>query len=590
MSLANSNINQASALDCIARFTKEVYTCGSLITFVDTANLINPQLIISLNIIPCYTFLSRSIDNQHKWWTITQQKQTEIIIISSSDVDEFTSTINELAIEGWWNPRARFILIMAEFKKEDILIIFEVLLSHNVFDVFLIKEENKKSIKVYRYYPFDNKKCGHVDNGVIEAEDCNNINYSVAYDYKILESKFQNCSLVIAAYDDVIHFMFSTNQEFLHLGNNTEGIEQYMFRNIAELENLNLEYIREGKELGYGIMFPNHTFSGILSYLRNNTASIAAGGFSLIENRAELNNFVWGYNYGSFYLFTPTVRSENWKKIYHEFSFTTWILIVLSSSFTMTAVASVRKYMLGKEDQKKVSMFKLLGYLYGQSDSNLFEVKKTRVIIILWIWFTFFITSFYNTAFYSLLTGKDFIPKLDIEMNNLRSVPYKPCFTDNIRIFYKFNYNDTLPGERSKECKYSTVGLDSVANSTDLFTIQLEQTYKLREYRYIDENGNHKLQKWKFSDDLDIIIAFYTKRGFPLREKLQRYVRYHFESGLIQKHLRIIFHSTEIIYNKQKSNYRNSRLSDYKVHFSVLCIGYLISIVCFILEMSKRSR
>ncbi|XP_069365777.1 uncharacterized protein [Maniola hyperantus] len=569
---------QMSAMSCILKLTKKFIRCGAKMTVVDTTNRIDP-LIKSLSDSNCFSFILRSI---HRHWRFLP---TEVYIISSLNLEQLRSSLkDELTKEIGWNPRATVFLTIHELEKEEIIEMFEVLLTHNVFDVLFIKGAKNGISKVYSYFPYDNQKCGQVTDDIIKEEECNYVE-TIEKNSKTLERKFQNCTIVIAASQDLVNFIFETNTEFLNIGKKTEGIEQCLLKNIAKLENLRIEYILVGKDMRYGVVLPNHTITGVLSYLQNNTVSIAGGGFFLIINRVELFDYIWGYNYANLYIFTPVFGEENWKKVFREFSGTTWMLIVLSFFFTTIVVVVVRKYLLRKEDDKLLLVIKMWGYIYGHPDLGLFQVKKMRIIILIWILFTYFISSFYNTAYYSLLTRKH-EQKLREDPVNLQSLPYMPCLTDVTRMFFKYNnFNETLPGKGNKNCQYSQMTLDLVANSGKYYTIDLDYGYKLREYRYLDEDGNSKLQKSKYLSDM--AITLYTKRGFPLLQKFQRYAVYHFESGIFQKHMEEIYHSNKIFYNHYKSKYRNSRLSDYKVEFYILFLGYFISSVCFIIEINK---
>ncbi|XP_023951912.2 uncharacterized protein LOC112055859 [Bicyclus anynana] len=567
-----------ATISCIVKLMEKFVDCGSSAVLVDKTDLTN-SVIKSLSHKSCYSYILRSVH------THSRLQQTKVYIISTLNVRQFTSSITQLAREVGWNPKARFLITIKEFEKEQILEIFKTLLSHNIFNALFVNEDNNEITKVYSYFPFDDQKCGQVSLDIIKEEDCDYVDTIEDY-YKSLEIKYKNCSIVVTASEDMVNFIFRSNQLYSYLGKNAEGIEEYMLRNIAKLENLKIEYILGGDDKRYGIILPNHTVTGVLGYLQNDNVSIAGGGFFLIRNRADLFDFIWGYNYATICLFTPAFGKENWKNVYREFSTLTWMLIVFSFFFTSTLIIVVRKYILRKEDDKLVLLIKVWGYIFGHTDYGLYQGRKTRIIILIWIWFTYFIASFYNTAYYSLLTRID-VEKMQQKPANLESFHLKPCLTDTIRTLFKYNFNEILPANRYKNCNYTQMALDSVANSNDLYALEMEYGYRLREYRYIDKEGNYKLEMTRFSGDM--VFALYTKRGFPLLQKFQRYAFYHFESGILQNHLNEIFHSIHIFHQHYKSEYTNSRLTDYRIHFCVLFLGYFISTICFIMEVYKRN-
>lgn len=332
--------------------------------------------------------------------------------------------------------------------------------------------------------------------------------------------------------------------------------------------------------MNYGVVLSNLSVTGALGYLHNNTASVVIGGFGLIKNRIRLFDYISGYCQSNLCIFTRSWNEEIWKKVYQEFDIGTWLLIGLSYLFAAVVITVVRRFLLGDEDRKR-TILKMWGYLYGQTDIILIKRIEIKKMFIFWIWFTFFIISFYNSALYSLLTRNVKVSS-KIDTTSLSTLPWEPCISDAVRTFYKFTINETLPGNTKANCKLTEDVFDTVANNVKYFGLDMEYSYQSRMVKYIDENGNSKLNSWQIASDL--MLAMYTTRGFPLRDKFQKYATFLLESGLLQRQHAAILNKSITPRHHYKKTFKIFRLSDFRIHYAILVIGYTISLISFIIE------
>ncbi|XP_064071764.1 uncharacterized protein LOC135193394 [Vanessa tameamea] len=567
-----------AATNCTALITYKHIPCGTLITLISTENYMEPlnKLLSDKN---CYNFNTRSFRRQD--WLI----RSDFYITSVKNFFQFYLNFNNLSTNTAWNPRAQFIILIYELKTSEYNEVFKLLFKLNIFNIILLTKSDIGNLKINTYSPFDNNACGRSFGEIINIKNCEDVdNIRTNYDY--LEVKYRNCTITIAGSEDVPNFIYATNKEYSYLQKNNQGLEQYMLANFAIRENITLEYILVGTELGYGVVLPNWTASGSLSYLQNNTVSIVTGGYLLMLNRVQLFDCIWGYNTATFLLFTPAQGEIHWTKFYQQFSGTTWFLIALCYFVITILTIFTRLYFMELYDAKRMALI-LWGYIFGNTNEKLIRSRKLRTIVIIWIWFIFFINSFYSTAFYKLLTTKS-IEKLMYAKNSLDSLPLKPCISDNTRIFFKYEYNVTLPGKPIDRCKNISRSLDTVANGNQFYAIELDYSYNIREFKYIDDKGHRKLDKFQYSNN--IMSAIYMTRGFPLREKLQRYAHYHMEAGLLKNQAELINHRYNMFNKHYSHSFEKLCLSDVRIPYMILFVGYIISLICFIIEIKNYNK
>nr|AMM70641.1 ionotropic receptor 60a2c [Heliconius melpomene rosina] len=564
--------HQNSAIDCIVSTSYKHIPCGTMFTLVYSSYFIDDvnKLLSNKN---CYTFLSRSFEIR-KWRT-----WTDVYIFFTKNYHEVYTSFTTLSKDVVWNPRAHFFIIINDLHEAEYSEVFNILMNLNIFNVLLITKSEKGIFSAYIYHALEGGNCGRSLNKIEKINDCRN-SYSVKINYTHLDHKFRNCVISIAASEDMLNVIFESKKVNKRPRKVERGIEQYILDNIAEQENLTLQYINADSKHEYGVILSNSTITGLLGYLHNNTASIVIGGFLLMRNRISLFEYIWGYATGNICIFTPALGEENWKKVYQEFDVGTWLLICFSYLFVTVVITMSRRLLMGHEDKGRV-ILKIWGYLYGQTDIELMKFKKMKKIIIFWIWFTFFMTSFYNSALYSLLS-RNVEVKSKIDTKSLSTLPWEPCISNAMRTFYKFTFNETLPGNTKANCNLTDDALDTVANNNKFYALEMDYSYHIS----YNKNGNPKLKSWQLPSDL--MLAMYTTRGFPLQHKFQKYATFHLESGLLQRQRATISPKYVTPNHRRRNTFKIFHLSDFRIHYAILIFGYTISFVCFIIEINHN--
>lgn len=551
----------SSAIECINLVTRKHLPCGNLITLVSTSAFMN-RLYELLTDDGCYCFITRSY-RQQKWpiWSNSY-------VISTENFTHFILSFNEISRDFAWNVKAHFIILIRHLEQPNFGKVFALLMKMQIYKVLLITESEEGKLKLNTYNPFDNYACGQSFEDLIYVENCKDAEIFKIND-KYLENKYRNCTFTVAAIENSPNVIINRNKKNF-------GIEQIMLSNIAEKENITFNYVLHTEILHYK-SFLGETTPKLLRILKDNV-DLIVGGLPLMPEFVKIVDSIWGYNYENFYIIFS--YKNNCEKVYQQFGFFTWTLIVVSYCIIYMVTKLAHRYYIGHDTYLALTLW---GYMVNNTSSRLIRVKKLRVFVIIWIWFTFFITNFFNSASYQLSSKHKTISRLDKDLTYVLSL--KPCISDNIRDIFKLIYNETLPGFSDTVCKDSNAALDTVANSEKFYTIIMKGTYEIKKLKYFDKKGKAKIDVFQSKNDM--MLAMYTRRGFPLREKFQKYAHYHVEAGLIQHYKARIFHTYNIFHKHIGKQFHILNWMDLRCHFSILFIGYSISFICFIIEINK---
>ncbi|KPJ05884.1 hypothetical protein RR46_00562 [Papilio xuthus] len=509
---------------------------------------------------------------------------TTIYVIIAQDIEEISNGLKEQTRDILWNPRATFIVHIRKIAPGHLMNVFNIFRYHKLYEVVLLNYVNPENNEMLTYFPFEKDNCGEKFDEIVNLGSCRDTNGTKKLFSKNVEYSLRNCVVKVAAKED-IPMVILKSSNYNVFGEYVLGLEQYMLETIAAVEGFTIKYEYYDADTMYGVVLPNRTTSGLLSRLQDGKVNLATGGFVLIQNRVEVFDYIWGYNYADLILLTPTTKENIWKKVYREFGLKTWLLILLAYAFMVCFTATSRILISSEKPEFLMLSIKLCAYFYEHSDNRLFKNTKPKSIIVLWALFTFFINSFYNTAYYSLVAGhvKD---ERTFDSDDINSLPYKPCVNDGMRSFFQYAYNIILPkGIDNPDCRFTESAMNTVANRKDVYAIEMNYSYRLREFMYIDNDGNHLIDAWDFS--YDTVMTIYATRGFPLKDKFQKYALYIYEAGLMQRQLHLIYVKNLSTMEHRYKKYRKISLADFRIHFAVLINGTIISLFCFLCEKLK---
>lgn len=579
LSIANEHENTL-AIDCILNIMKKEIPCSTVVTFVYSNDDVN-YLIETIDKSLCYTVIVRSF-NDYNWLL-----KTDAYVILTEDVEDLEEGMALITNDSFWNPRAHIIAHTHDIEYSELRNVFEVLVAYRTYDVIFITNKDNNA-EVFTYYPFEEGCCGKSFDDARFISYCDNLSAVEDFFPDKLKDGMRNCTAKVLVIDDTPNIIIKTENNQTTI----DGLDMLIIRNVAQHEGLNVEIVEyEIRAPGhaFGVVLSNHTATGLLAALQANKADIAAGGYVLTKNRANVFDYLYGFNFANFNLYTAAQNEPIWKLLYKEFDDYTWLLLIVY--FCAIIIIAIIILNLRPRILKSHSdlILKLWGFFFlSNSTGSLLKVRRLRLVLTCWIWFTFLISSFYSTALYSMITG--FVkPILYIGPDNLDSLALKPCVSKHIRELFQFAYNHLLPENVPiQNCSFTESSLDTVASRPDLYSIEMSYSYVVREDRYIDDKGNKLLDVWGFS--ADNILTIFLARGYPLQRRFQSHAIRMYQAGFLQYHKNWFLHKTKTAVSNTPKVFRNVQLTDLTNHYIILAIGTVISTVCLIVEMCVHKR
>lgn len=570
---SNSNMNQPEK--CIMKIVTKYFPCNTLLNVLYYESDIC-YLMRSINSKLCYNVILGSTRNT-KFFLWSSQ-----YTIVSQDLPGLQKIMAHITQDENWNPRANFIVYVEKITNSEIKHALKIFLNLNAYNVVILVTGEVTSI--YTYFPFRDGLCGKTIGDVSLLGNCEN--FADARD--CFPNKFinglRNCTVAVVLLEAVPNIIFKSSNYTVY-GEYKPGTEQYFLNEIAAKEGVTLRYI-ESKEKFGGIVLPNGTTTGLLHFLETGKADIATGNTRLAKNRADVFDYLWSANYLTYCLFTSAKRVPDWKKFYKEFDSLTWILILICYALITVVCVFTLNPTLRKPNDYICVFFQLYGFFFlGNSSTTLLAKKRLRIVLVCWIWLTFFLSNFYVTNLYSLASThtKPTVDAFENNPNILNELPFKPCISGSMRTFFRVNDNFTFPENAFSDCFIPGKQLDIVASNSDLYTIDTKVNYIVNEYKYIDDEGKPKLDVWEFSNDY--MMVSYLTRGFPLTDKFRTHAQHIFESGLIKRYLETLKIRGRSLLQYNSKKFKSFQLKDLRVHFFILGAGSSVAIIAFIFEI-----
>lgn len=562
---AFEDLNGNDSLDkCMTKIIKEDFACDAFITLVYSKSDVN-KLIEAINNDKCYTVNVRSFVSRD--WLI----RNEIYIIITEDFTELTEGLDQLKDELFWNPRAHFIISINDVTDSEMQTLFQHFLILKMHKVVLLHNKNKETY-VHTYHPFHDGNCGELLEDIENLGSCSQLNLS-GYFPQNVATGLKNCKF------KAIKFYANSLNETTKM----PILEQFIVDTFATSFNYSIEYKVVKAEINFGVVFPNRTITGLLGQLQRNVADIAIGSTVIIKNRADVFDFICGFKIASFKLYTSGLGKEMWKKVYKEFDSETWLIILLFYIFMVVVCIMLLKISPKITYSSTYLIVNLWGFFLGNGTEPYPKSGRLKSVTAFWIWFTFFISSFYNSDMYGLITGH-VQRKQQIDPEKLSTIPYRPCISTVIATFFVFAYNEKLPKSVNiPECRSIDGAFKAVANGFDLYTVQLKESYLERERHFVDNEGNRKLDAWDFSSD--IVLGFYLNKGFPVKDELHMHAQRMYETGLVDNYQKNLNPSAGQVDRRKKNVAKPFILADFRVHFGVLFLGTILSILTFVVEI-----
>ncbi|XP_072938879.1 uncharacterized protein [Epargyreus clarus] len=494
-------------------------------------------------------------------------------VIAAGTAFDFTRNFPVLMKEPRWNPYAHFLIIVKHLETIDLTSIFNVLLNNHVNNVIVIRGNNDAHI--YTYNPFDNYNCGKKYDEIIEFGKCLTARVSDFFPEKLVTG-LRNCTFKATtahwppyAFDPKIS------------GNSVIGAEQYAMKIISDLEQFKVKYTKSISGEEFSTIADNMSALGNLYMLQEKKADFLFGGMLLLHFRADAFAFLAGH-----VPFIDDVRIfvkradivPYWKNVFLEFKTSVWILLIVTFIGYFVSVAAILRV------KDKTTLFLVMIDLFFLHGSKM--ISKSRGIFILWVFFAYLISTYYQSSLVSIITN----PYKNYQIStNEDLIDYKlePCLSTVIQKYIYVMQNLSSELTYKDNCNGLLESIKSISQSHKKYTICVLSMYLYNKHLFYDEGGEELIYAFKRPLN-SIIFSIYLNKGFPLLHKLEMYTIRLRENGLINKYIDQLY-ETRI---SKSINLTRATIHHSQVLFPwyILVVGSVVSTGIFLLEIFSKKK
>ncbi|XP_026500917.2 uncharacterized protein LOC113404268 [Vanessa tameamea] len=548
---------------CVSDIMKMYFYKYKELTYIDT-NGDNQEVIKTVNSIEFIPVISKTTKTK-------LSVPNESYLVTVGNTSDFKNTFSNLVRESSWNPLARYLILIKNIPREDLKVVFDVLLKLHIINVVVMNEFDSL---LYSYNPFDNFSCGYRYDRIDEFGKCSESRNKNLYPNKLVTG-LKNCTLRVKCLHWPPYSMNAINNSISMF-----GVEQYVLYILSNLEHFNIDYFYsyEDSEL-FTVIDKNMSAIGPLNSLQTGLNDLIIGGMLLTHPRAMVFDYLEGH-----LAFAEDVRYQvkkatpvsPWKNLYLEFSAVVWITLFFSFIlYFLFFIVVVRPKDIGVLFLKMwASMFLVSSKIKGSCFS--------RYLFIAWVWFAYLVNSYYQSSLVSLVTNPIMTYQISDE-NDIIKNHLKPCISQVMRTFTFSVENSTFEQYRNKDCDRLLKSMHTVSQDNDKYTVTLHSIYTYNKHSFYDETGNPKI--YTFDRPLSkIIYTIYTYKGFPLLDKLRTHTLRLRENGLVQNYLRHLYWKNNLRFNFNE----NIRKSNITVPWYILMCGYSISVGILIIEILTK--
>ncbi|XP_048489180.1 uncharacterized protein LOC119692354 [Plutella xylostella] len=311
------------------------------------------------------------------------------------DLESITKDMFQLQKDKEWDPLFKIIiLIESKVNNTGLHRLFECFMEIHIINVVVVDETD---YSMYTYNPFENYGCGKKFDNIIKLGNCQNPHAELFPDKLVTD--LRNCTFKILTTDYPPYAVDSRNKAV-----QSYGAEHCTLNTLADIGQFRINYSYKNIVDEFSIVTEDNVAKGPLKYLQDNKFDVVSSGMFLIEPRARAFSYVYGHMaYEDDMRIVVAVAGEvpKWKKVYMEFQEFVWIMLALAfvAYSIVVLVLTKKRYTL----QYSV-ILKLWDNCFLKAGSNIQCSFPVRCVLILWLWFTFLVNSYYTTSLVSLIT------------------------------------------------------------------------------------------------------------------------------------------------------------------------------------------
>lgn len=514
--------------------------------------------------------------------------------------------IQRLASYSAWNPRCRFVLILVEQgnncdTKETVEELLNELWKWKIINILILVKENSDSLNIYSWFPYEPPSgvCGQMMESVLLDTWVSNDNSGFLegntplFQEKI-PNKMNGCPLRVQVAHFPPYIIFEKNDNSFEDVSSFIGLAIDMVRTIAEVMNLSLELVPLYDSYPWGKMI-NGTWFGLRGGLMYDRDDIALDAWSI--NLEDYLQFQGTERYFTDHVtwYVPRAKPKaRWMSVARVFAMKTWFICFFSIFVSATVFWSLAVTRSKFEDSHKYrNIFNCFAdswaVVLGVSVPEIPYNASLRLFFISWVIYSLSVSNIFQTFFISYLIdpglehGITNIDELvDSELDIILSVFLSSFFDEKLLK----NPNRRRIVDTPYEC------LQNVANKSNVATM-LSRVYFMsagNEFRDRDKQLNLS----PFNEDVySNHIFMLLKRGNCLLDRINEVIFRLVEAGLPDKFLNSVLvtkrqYSLSRTKEDLNEEYVSMTVSHLQSAFVLLCLGNLLSVITFIMEILHK--
>ena len=549
--------NVESLTSCVVKMIEDIsYKKYYHVMDITVMNMNNDLKLSALHKVNGARFVSR------RFFWVPGNINNVIYIVMSESYHELQHGLRKVTSDAFWNPLARFIIVLQSFEISSLREITDLLHAHNIYNVSVISRDgNDYAIYKYNFTKPDYcLKSGHLTF------------WSRCFDYQkeknipfLNKGSIRNCRF---------KFLSRNIWPLVNFDTSTKGSEQYFMALFQKQFGLQIDLQEFGKVDKYGKVMSNSTLI-MLQKVENNEIEGVLGGYEISSMYSGNISHTYPITIDHMFHIVAHAKYVGQLVAILRQSFYTCIIIGILYVIFCVAVTLLSIFSSPKDISRNALI--VFGYL-----CNTNVVRRTvsgwpQILIFTSLLFAAFIIPYAIQAnLYSVTTQpvRDYEPKYEEDLKNYQAVLH----TD-------FQYRSKFDGYFDCGTRISCLLLVKDYPNKPFYTILSNSHFKVYQWQLTDDHCNMAMYQLK-EPYSTIYRAFYLRRGSLLIPYFNHFIYQYVTTGVMQKLASDIYFREWL---KCKSRHRPEHislpLSDFYYVFMMLIGGYCLSLLLFIFEV-----
>jgi hypothetical protein len=543
-------------------------------------------------------------DDKHGSYILT----TEYFSSDKNEVlHDITENIQRLESYSAWNPRSRFVVVVVALGEVcDIEIMVQELLKAlwkwKIIDIVILTamiSDKNNDLNIYSWFPYHPPSgiCGQMmETVLLDTWVSNGTSGFLRRNTHLFQEKIPNkmsgCPLRV----EVAHFppyiIFHKSNSVFENVPTFIGLDINMVRTISEVMDMSLELSPMYDKYPWG-RYVNGTWFGLRGGLAYDRTDIALDAWSINLEDYSLFQGTERYFTDQVTWYVPSARIRpRWMSIARVFARNTWIVFFFSifvSSAVFWGLALTRSKFKSSHRYRNIfnCFFDSWAVVLGVSTSEIVYFPSLRFFFISWVIYSLSVSNVFQTFFISYLVD----PGLEHGINNIEELVDSELDVV-LSVYLASFFDEKLLKDRNRRTVVDTP-FECLQKVTDegSFATMLSRVYFMSAGSEFIDRGQ-KLNLSPFKEDVySNHIFMLLKKGSCLLDRINDVIFRVVEAGLPDKFLKEILDTDRHNSNPRSlkdvsEDYVSMSVSHLQSAFFLLCLGTVLSIITFIIEIS----